>query len=264
VLTLILVLLLVWFVLTVVLAAWTLWFQGYIYSEPVGEIYWRAPAAGTALALFLCLWAVLDYRVPGRYRALFEFSGREGHNYDELYIPAGPGGTAGDTEEVYRFRPSAQGGRKYYKGDKLLPSRPGKVIVLAKDQRHVFEPDRDAAGNFVVSGDGWLHYRDKARGLEMVEGQLGQVSVYHTGWLIVDLLLNLVHLALWWVCLWLVLRFQWPHALGMAVVSWGAMTLFVVPMVLGRAEVAARQRAAPPSPPAAVRLPAFHTRPKYL
>ena len=33
----------------------------------------------------------------------------------------------------------------------------------------------------------------------------------------------------------------------MAVVFWGAMTLFVVPMVLDRAEAAARQRAAPPA-----------------
>ena len=200
-LILILVLLVVWFVLTVVLAAWTLWFQGYIYSEPVGEIYWRAPAAGTALALFLCLWAVLDYRAPGRYRALFEFSGREDHKpYEELRIP-GEGGV----EDVYKLKPSARG-REYYKGDKPLPSRPGKIIVLEGDQRHVFEPERDAAGHFKEER-GQLRYRDE-RGLEMVGGQLGQVSTYHTGWLLVDLLLNLVHLALWWVCLWLVLRFQ--------------------------------------------------------
>ena len=33
------------------LFAWTLWFQAYIYTEPATQLWWRAPAAGTALAL---------------------------------------------------------------------------------------------------------------------------------------------------------------------------------------------------------------------
>jgi hypothetical protein len=240
VLSLILVLLLVWFVLTVLLAAWTLWFQGYIYSQPVGEMYWRAPAAGTALFLFLCLWAALDYRAPGRYRTLFEFSGREDRKpYEELRIP-GQGGS----EDLYKLKPSARG-HAYHKdkSDKPLPSRPDKIIVVEGDRHYVFEPERDADGHFKEER-GQLHYRDKQSGLEMVEGQLGQVSLYHTGWLVVDLLLNLVHLALWWVCLWLLLRFQWSHALGMAVVFWAVMTLCVVPMVLHCADEAAEPRAA--------------------
>ena len=43
---LILTVILVWVVLMVVLGAGTLWLQGYIYSEPAADLYWRAPAAG--------------------------------------------------------------------------------------------------------------------------------------------------------------------------------------------------------------------------
>ena len=46
------------------------------------------------------------------------------------------------------------------------------------------------------------------------------------------------------VSLWLLLQFQWPHALGQAFVFWGIMILFVMPPVLTRAENVAKERAA--------------------
>ena len=58
-----------------------------------------------------------------------------------------------------------------------------------------------------------------------------------------SVLLNFGFLAVWFVCLWLLLRFQWSHALGLAVAFWAAMTLFVLPPLLTRAEEVARQRA---------------------
>src|SRR4051812_20944743 len=92
VLSLILILLLLWFVLIVMLAAWSLFFQGYIYSEPSAEMYWRAPAAGSALFVFLTLWVIIDYRAPGRYLTLTEFSPYEyQESYKELRIPTRDG-----------------------------------------------------------------------------------------------------------------------------------------------------------------------------
>ena len=35
----------------------------------------------------------------------------------------------------------------------------------------------------------------------------------------------------WFACLWLLLRFQWPHALGLAVVLWLACTLLLWPVL---------------------------------
>src|SRR5437764_252679 len=227
-----------WAVLTLVLAAWTLWFQGYIYSEPVEQIYWRAPAAGAALALFLCLWTFLDYRAPGRYQTLTTFSASDDKTYPELRIPNAAGG-----EDVYKMRKTAQGRPEYYKGGERLKSRPEKVIVVDNGQRYVFEPDRGAKGHFQVGPDGYLHYQDKEHGLEMSEYYLGQVTIRHPGRGVLNVLLNLAYLAVWFVCLWLLLHFQWPHALGLAVVCWLVMILFVLPPVLGQAEDLAQQRA---------------------
>jgi len=45
--------------------AGTVFIQGYIYSEPVEQVYWRAPAAALIVALFVAFWCSLDYKSPG-------------------------------------------------------------------------------------------------------------------------------------------------------------------------------------------------------
>jgi hypothetical protein len=239
VLSLILTVVVVWLVLMGLLAAWTLWFQGYIYSEPVSEIYWRAPAAGTALTVFLIFWVFLDYRAPGRYRGLNEFSWVEEEVYPELRIP-----TRDRKEEVYKRSRNAQGRYEYRRGDRVLPTRPDRVVAVQGDEKYTFEPDRDAKGHFKTDSNQALLYRDD-RGRVMNENNLGRVQIWHTSWLIMNLLLNFLHLVVWFVVLWLLLRFQWSHALGLAVVFWAVTTLFVLPPVLTRAETVAHERAPP-------------------
>jgi hypothetical protein len=241
VLTLILVLLLLWFVLGGLLAAWTLFFQGYIYSEPATGLWWRAAAAGTALAAVVGLWVVLDYRAPGRYRTLFEFSGQEEQKpYQELRI------RRDNREEVYTLRKDERG-RPEYRRDKdnqRLPSRPDKIIAVEGGRQHVYLPERDAKGNFKRRDRESLRYYEEGNtGRYMVEEQWGRVGSYHVGWLVLDLFVNGLHFVAWWLVLWLLLRFQWSHALGLAVAFWAALTLFVLPPLLTRAEEVARQRA---------------------
>jgi hypothetical protein len=244
VLSLILILLLLWFVLSVLLAAWTLWFQAYIYSEPVGEIYWRAPAAGGALALFIGLWVALDYRTVdangvGRYEPLHDFSAEETKQYPKLWIINRDG-----KEEEYERRNNVGHGADYVRKDgRRLPERPSKIIVSEppNGDKHVFEPDRDAKGNFKVEPNKSLVYRDD-RKLEMVEGSFGTITIFHFGWLVMNLFLNFAFLVVWFLALWLLLQFQWSHALGLAVVFWVVTLLFVMPPVLKYAEDVAVKR----------------------
>jgi hypothetical protein len=239
VLYLVLVLLLVWFSLCVFLAAGTLFFQGYIYTEPTEGLVWRAPAAGTALAALVALWALLAYRAPGQYQALFEFSPRlDREPYKELRVVRPDG-----KEEVYTRRPTPGRSLEYWRSGRPMPSRPDKVAVTEDGQTVYFEPDRDANGKFKVGPDQILRYRDD-RGREMLEGGLGRVSTIQAGRLVANLAINFAHLAAWFLCLWLLLRFQWSHALGLAVVMWVVMTLLVLPYVLDRAEKVGPQRGA--------------------
>ncbi|MGH7174471.1 MAG: hypothetical protein ACRELG_29745, partial [Gemmataceae bacterium] len=248
-LSLFLILLVVFVVLSLLLAAWTLFFQAYIYSEAVSAIYWRAPAASAALTLFLLIWIVFDYRSiddptkEGRYHPLHDFSARETETYDKITI------LNQDRKKVSYTR-KQQNNRYVYlnKNNKALPERPLEIIVTDTDgQEHVFKPNTDAKGKFQPENGQLRYYEDGDPNKRyMVDSAIGQITIYHVGWLLLTLILNFGFLIVWFVCLWLLLRFQWPHALGLAFVAW-LISLFVLPMILSQAEKVRKDRLPPPA-----------------
>ena len=236
-LSLFLIMLVVFVVLSLLLAAWTMFFQGYIYSEPVEAVYWRAPAAAAALTLFLSLWLMLDYgsihnrnENQGRYRPLHESSSSETETYEYLTI-------------INRDRKEEQyvrlGDNKYRnKNGKEPPQRPLKIIASHKDgDKHVFTPvEKDGKVRYVEEGNPSRSWDENS--------SLGQITIFHFGWLIVTLLLNFGLLIVWFVCLWLLLHFQWAHALGLAFGFW-LVSLFVLPMILTQGEKVRKERLPP-------------------
>jgi hypothetical protein len=242
VLSLLLILLVLWLVVTVALAAWTLWIQGYLYNEPTGEMYWRAPAAGAGVLVALAIWVWSDYRAPGRYQ-VFWYGGESSERqapYPEIRTVNVDG-----NEEVYHFSKGARGEGQYRtKGGKPLTARPPQIIVHEGDEKVVYEPDRDANGNFKPSDDGYVYYRDP-KDRTLVEGQFYYRSTPRRSWMLVGFVLHALLLIAWFLGLWLLLHFQWAHALGQAAVLWVLMLMFVMPPLLSRAEEVARQRAAP-------------------
>src|SRR5262249_32052768 len=145
--------------------------------------------------------------------------------FAELRVPTRTG-----EEEVYRKMP----GRVEYRLEgrakgKPLPSRPDKVVVVEDGERSTFEPERDDEGKVKQRKPGWwslnkepepLRYVD-AKGRVMREGELGRLTTFRGGRLLGNLLLNFLFLGAWFLCLWLLLRFGWPAALGQALVFWG-------------------------------------------
>jgi len=245
--SLVLILLVVFAVLSLLLAAWTLFFQGYIYSEPVEAIYWRAPAAGAALALSLSLWIALDYSSienpsdkEGRYRTLFDYSPTETITYEKLTIRNQDRNKVSYVWRSNRYV-SEEGGR-------TLPSRPLEIVARDKEgQEHIFKPQTDEKGNFKVEKNQPLRYYEEGNPKRyMEEGFLGQITIDHPSWRMVTWLLNFSFLLVWFLCLWLLLRFQWSHALGLAFVAW-LISLFVLPMLLTQAEKVRKERLPPPT-----------------
>jgi hypothetical protein len=249
VLTLILLILLLWAVLAGLLVAWSVWLQGYLYTEPTPGIPWRGPAAGSAVLLVLLVWVFLDFRNPGGYRPLFEGSSTETSKpFAELRVPRGKG----KGEDVYKLIRSP---REYHlngqPSGKPLPSRPPSIIVVEGGERYTFEPERDSKGNFKTrpKASSWfgsaqtdpLRYID-GTGRVMEETSLGQIVTFRGGRFFANLLLNIVFFAVWFVALWVLLRFQWPHALVQAAVFWVVMMLFILPPLLTRVEQVAKQR----------------------
>jgi hypothetical protein len=242
VLTLLLTFVLVWAGLVVLLAAGAALLQSTFYSDPVPGIVWRAPTAALLLTLFLAFWGYLDYGAPGRYGALFAFSPYDEKTYPEIRALVVRNGR--ETQLRYRLSKNTQGLPEYRPVTppfRPLPTHPDAIIVVEDDQEHRFMPERDAKGRFVYQQGQALRYIDD-RGRVMWEDSIGRLSTFRWGRFWANLLLNAFHLGLWFICLWLVLRFQWSHALGLGLACWLAMTVLIVPMILSKVEESALYR----------------------
>jgi len=218
VLLLIVILLIVWVVLAVLLTAWSMWFQGFLYTEPSTGLVWRAPAAASAIMATVFLWVIVDYRTQGKYRPIWETTSTESSkSFAELRVPGESG-----KDEVYKLRPGTR--NEYREGGlpsgKKLAATPPQVIVVEGEGRAVFKPEVDAKGNYLrhkTRGvEDPLRYVDE-KGRVMREGEFGQLETFRTGTFIGNLFINLLFLAACFLSLWLLARFQWLHALLHAV-----------------------------------------------
>src|SRR5262245_33340124 len=122
-----------WAALAVLFAAWTMWFQAYIYTESTPGALWRGPAAAAAVMVVVVLWVVLDYASPGRFQSFWESSSTEDAKpFPELRVPA-----AGGREEVYKLRGGSRGDYRVggVSSGKSLPTRPAEIIVLEGSEK---------------------------------------------------------------------------------------------------------------------------------
>jgi hypothetical protein len=212
----------------VFLAVGTVWFQGYIYSEPVADVYWRAPAAGTVVTLVLVLWGFLDYRTGGSYPTWMAFNPKVVNDYQELWVVK-----AGKKIHCRRERNSA--GRFEYKDDskKPMPTRVEAIIVEEAGKEVHFDAEVDKqTGKFKAEQGQWLRYIDPESGRVMTEDAVGEIATFRWGLFLGYTLLNVIHLLAWFGCLWLLLQYQWSHALGLAVVFWLVTSLLVMPGII--------------------------------
>jgi hypothetical protein len=231
---------LLWGLLIVLFIGGGHWFQSSIYSEPTAGLWWRGIVAATIMASFFALWAYLDQRPRGQYSSIFNFSATDDRDYDELRAVIVKNGK--ETPVSYRKRKTAQGQVEYRESTspfRPLPRHPEAILVEENGQVVRFEPERDADKRLkVVSGQS-LHYVDTS-GRVMTEDMIGRVSTFRWDRFLPYALLNLLHFLLWFSCLWILLRFQWAHALGLSLVLWLIMTLLIGPIILNKVEEEAR------------------------
>jgi hypothetical protein len=231
--------------------------QGYIYTEPSQELYWQAPAAAGALTVFLMLWCVLVVNAEGAnksdipYDTIFKFQPR----VDLLKEPAQQIWVIKDGEKkLYKRKRFEQNKYRYFDTttdrplrDSDLPPRtkpPGVEpdIIELEDidgERYLFHRAPSSEGSYeeFVSDQGWVMkaYED---------GPTGNPSKFRWGRFMMALFLNFGFFLLWWLCLWLLLRFQWGHALGLGFVLWLVFTFALLPMLLTQAADVAQRNAA--------------------
>jgi hypothetical protein len=204
--------------------------------------------AGTAITLVLVFWGFLHYRSVdpvarpgGSFPDLYKFAPRDDRTYAEIW------GEQAGKKTRYRREKSATGQPEYRdEAKKRMPARVDAIIVKEDGQDVRFEAERDEKGNFKKATGQPLRYLDPS-GRAMSEEFPGEISLFRGGAFFGYVLLNLLQLAVWFAAFWLILRFQWSHALGLAVIFWAVATLVLMPMILGRVEIAARERKQPAS-----------------
>jgi hypothetical protein len=233
--------------------------QGYFYTGPSEQLIWGAPAAAAVLTLFLGLWCLLDANNPGStpqdipYDSFFRFSPR----VDMMPTPAKEiwAVRQGSKEPIaYKLVKVPRAGFAQYeyreaKRPEHTWSTGGVQAILLKRDGEMdrFLPRKGAEGGYreFVDEDGWTMK-------EYDTGPTGQPTKFRFGRFLANLLLNLLHLGLWFGCLWVLLRFQWSHALGLGFVLWLVMTLSFLPALLDQAARLAWPAGVPPAGTAAL------------
>lgn len=227
-----LILLVVWLGLCLLMGAGALFLQGYLNESPPSpqDLAWRAPAAGTLVAVFFGFWCFLATRNPDRFGPLFEPPASQEKYYDSMKI------VKGRETRVYVKRKNEQGRVEYrdQQNNAILASQPDEVIVSDDGVESTFRPDRDAKGNPKIEYGGRLRYRDE-KGRVMEEGFLGQLATGGGGGAFLNILLSVVHWGVWLGALWPILRFSFWQAFAISLGTWLTTVLVIMPPLLNQA-----------------------------
>jgi hypothetical protein len=222
-----------------------LFVQSYIYTEASPGLAWQAPATGVILGAFFAAWCWFVVASPDArptdipYDTLFRFSPR----VDMTKEPVRELWAIKKNDEKVRYVRFRHGQNRFeYKdgADRAWNGTGVKAIELEHDgEKYRFEPVTVATGAYPEfasdKGDWTMKVFDS--------GPTGAPTTFRTSRFLANLALNLLHFVLWFACLWLVLRFQWAHALGFAFCAWLLITLAMLPMILGHAAEVAQRRA---------------------
>ncbi len=235
------ILLLTFLVLAALLWGGTRLIQAMLYETVQPDLYWRAPAAAAAVTAYLALWALLNYVAaePGQapltelpFDTLFNFT-------TEKVDPP--------LNEFWAVRP---GGKVRY-SKRAVPGSPRVEYRNDADKIWLADREADVQALVVKDGDRDVTFKaDPAHKRYVEEGgrryldddSFGRITTPRRGGSWARVLLNVLHLGVWFAVLWLLLGFQWPHALGLAAALWLVMT-FVAPYVL---RAGAEAKAPPP------------------
>lgn len=246
-LSILLTLLLVTLGLVALMWTGTLTAQGYIYDSPTEGLAWRAPSAAGLLAAFLFLWMVIEFRRPNSTDTIFNFSGLQSAKFDKFVSVRR--NEAGEEQEIQFERRAMASGRIEFvdaKGVIWARSSSGMMVAMLIEE----EGEKKRFNAEIVNGkfaprrpNQPLRYLEEGGRRYVQENELGKVYSSSRSALVFAVFLNLIHLALWFVAAWPLLRFQWSHALGLAVACWLIVTLTLAPYLLGRARDAAEKSA---------------------
>lgn len=241
----------------------TLLAQGYFYDSPTDGLHWRAPAGGAVLAGFLTVWCLIEYSSPYSTGPLHEFSTQHVTEVSK-FLSVRRSETGEEKEIPYERRNIAPNQTEFVDehGGRWARSKSGMMVAIIVEEKSGDEVKKTRFN--AEMKDGKFNERE-TRGVKqslryievngtryMQEGSLGKIVGHRKGKLVGNIFINLVHLALWFAVLWPLMRFQWAHALGFAVICWLVATLAIVPFLLDKSRTLGEKKAAERKAPVAL------------
>ena len=228
-----------WLILTLVLVLaglvvffWvgSLFIQGYFYESPSADLLWRAPAAAAAVTLFLAFFCLLAKKQE--IDTLFRFSSADETYFDQFDSVRNGKETHYKKKDKLTggFADSQNHGWERNTSEGVVDS----IIVKEGDQRTVFKADLTPDGKPKEGGKVVRFVEEGGKGRIISTDDLGVIVKPRPGVTFMMLLLNFAHLLVWFLAIWLLLEYQWPHALLLALPLWAAMTLMVLPGMVDR------------------------------
>jgi hypothetical protein len=267
------------FTFAVVLYAVSYLLQGYFYSQPASWLPLRALAGGAVAAGFLTFWVYTNTRADSKdkYGTLFEFNSTASKPFDEFvavrrYLTKDAEGKpregrakfvkvngnfieGTDTSKVFKLTTA-----DYLVTAIEVPEGEAKVRFDAE----LFVPDEAKPGELrpwkpgdaaqpTYSREMVRTFRE-ANGRRYIEfsqlGTPGSMQSPSRGAWVGAVLLNVVHLVIWFVVFWPILRFGSGVALGLAAFFCAATMLLAMPILFDRNK--------PPTPPPATAMRMLH------
>jgi hypothetical protein len=254
VVTLVLILIVVGLVLGVSLFVGGLFVQGYIYTEPSPALRWGAPVAAAVLFLFYSMWSLaVATSAPAQdeslYHIVWQFSPTVSQ-FPESVKDVWAVRKGGKKEHyvlknAYVFKGHARAAYRSAETDRPWNDSGVEEIIIqprdGPDIHYTAVADKDRQrGSYrqFISKDGWvISETESGPSDNPTKTRIGRVFVF--------LFLHAFHVVLWFVCLWVLMRFQWAHALSAAFVISIACALIVLPMLVGYALDVSRSRYVP-------------------
>jgi hypothetical protein len=216
----------------------TLFVQSFIFTEPVEGLTWRAPTSAAIMAVFFTFWCLIVVRSDARpgnipYTTIFNFSIRSNMRDSpapDLWADRDDGQVL---HYVLKHEVELGHDKTYYRNanDPTKTFTPIGVAAVEIENgpgpKLKFDRTSDGDNQIFRSPDGW--------NLEYDRDISGNPTRMSWGLLMGNLFLNLFHFALWFVCLWLILRFSLSSSFLFAAILWGLMTVALLPMLLDQA-----------------------------
>jgi hypothetical protein len=219
--------------------------HNYFYTGAPKTLNWRAPAAAGILWL-LGLAAPVALPVaftgessgwPVSFNDLFLFTaGKTEAEFAEFTIPTGDK-RKGTVYKRIKVQRGIAGDAWEYRDDtgKPMPLAPPVLLAKEGDKAVRFEIVKDDKGYIDRGPDPSnpkpARWRDED-GRVMTETNFGKIVPSGGGATVFHLFAMVVNWAIWFLCIWLLLMFQWPHALGLSIPIWLVWTFtlnFLIP-----------------------------------